>query len=55
MRTGAGTDHTVILVLKNDAKVKCYGYYSTKGGTKWYLVAIDKYAGFVSSKYIKRV
>lgn len=47
MRTGAGTGNTVILTLLEGAEVKCYGYYSTKDGVKWYLVAIDKYAGFV--------
>lgn len=54
MRTGAGTSNTVILTLLEGAEVKCYGYYSTKDGVKWYLVAVDDYAGFVSSKYLKR-
>lgn len=54
MRTGAGTGNTVILTLLEGAEVKCYGYYSTKDGVKWYLVAIDKYAGFVNSKWLKR-
>lgn len=54
MRTGAGTGNKVILTLLKGAEVKCYGYYSTKDGVKWYLVAVDKYAGFVSSKYLKR-
>lgn len=54
MRTGAGTGNTVILTLLEGAEVKCYGYYSTKDGVKWYLVAIDKYAGFVNSKWLKK-
>ena len=54
MRTGAGTGNTVILTLLEGAEVKCYGYYSTKDGVKWYLVAIDKYAGFVHSKWLKK-
>ena len=54
MRTGAGTGNTVILTLLEGAEVKCYGYYSTKDGIKWYLVAIDKYAGFVNSKWLKK-
>lgn len=51
----SGKENTIILTLKSGAEVKCYGYYSVSDGTKWYLVAIDSYAGFVSSKYLKRV
>ncbi len=54
LRTGAGTSKTCILTIPCGDKVNCYGYYTTSGGVKWYLVTYKTYTGFVSSKYLKK-
>ena len=53
LRCGAGTNKDIITTIKSGAKVRCYGYYTSINGVKWYLVVYDKYSGFVSSKYLK--
>ncbi len=55
MRTGAGTGKDIIDVLSNGEKVRCYGYYTTVSGTKWYYISFNGTVGFVSSEYLKRV
>lgn len=53
LRCGAGTNKTIITTIKCGEKVRCYGYYTSVSGIKWYLVTYNKYNGFVSSKYLK--
>jgi len=55
LRAGAGTSKAKVKVLSNGETVKCYGYYTTVGTTKWYLVAVDGVTGFCSSKYLKKL
>lgn len=69
IRTGAGVDKKLLGCLPVNTEVKCFGYFSYSGNTKWYLVeaVVNKineqynkefeyhYTGFVSSKYLKRV
>lgn len=53
MRTGAGTNKTVIKVLAQGAKVTWYGYYTLVSGVKWYLVVDSTgQTGFVSYQYL---
>lgn len=56
-RNGAGTAKKVLVTVPKNTAVKCYGYYNTVSGTKWYLVQFTLnnivYTGFCSSKYLK--
>lgn len=52
LRTGAGTNKTIIKVLKKGTRVTWYGFYTTVSGTRWYLVAVDGITGFCSSRYL---
>lgn len=54
LRTGAGTSKKSLCVIPKGDEVKCYGYYSTFNGTKWYFVAYKTFTGFASSKYLKK-
>lgn len=58
MRNGAGTKYKIMTTIKYNTKVKCYGYYSLSGLTKWYFVTFTTngvtYNGFVHSGYLER-
>ena len=54
LRAGAGTDEKLILTIPKNGKVTCYGYYTTEGGAKWYLVSYGTRTGFVHSGYLKK-
>ena len=54
MRVDAGTDKTPITSIPKGAKVQCYGYYNTSGGTKWLLVLYNGKTGFASGTYLKK-
>lgn len=54
LRTGAGKNKGAITTMSKGETVQCYGYYTTVGGTNWYLVSYEKYIGFCSSKYLQR-
>lgn len=53
LRAGAGTDKEKITVIPKGAKVRCYGYYTVNGSTRWLLVQHGKHIGFCSKKYLK--
>ena len=55
MRSGAGTNKTILKVLKNGEKVTCYGYYNQKLDTIWlYVMAKDGTTGYCSMQWLKR-
>lgn len=55
MRTGAGTDKGIILIIPKGHSVQCYGYYNKDGsGTKWLSVVYNGKTGYCSSNYLKR-
>lgn len=54
LRTGAGTNKTILAVMPNGAKVQCYGYYTSVSGTKWLYIVYNGITGFASSKYLKK-
>ena len=58
VRSGAGTNKTVLVTVPKGTKVKCYGYYTSVSGVKWYYVQFTYnnivYTGFCSSKYLKK-
>lgn len=46
---------TLISTLPCNTLCRCYGYYTRRADTDWYLVAANGITGYVSSKYLKRV
>lgn len=57
LRSGAGTNKTIIVTMPKGTKAICYGYYTEVNGTKWMLVDSmvggKKYTGFCSKNYLK--
>lgn len=56
IRSGAGTGRNkkILGVLPKGTKVRCYGYYTAVGSTKWLYVVANGITGFVSSAYLKK-
>ena len=54
LRSGAGTNKTIITAMPNGTKVQCYGYYTEVSGTKWLLVVYGNHTGYASVKYLKK-
>lgn len=54
LRLGAGTGKPIVTTMQRGSKVVCYKYYAKVNGQKWYLVEYGKYAGYCSSKYLRR-
>lgn len=58
LRAGAGLTKKIIVLIPQGNLVKCYGYYTSIAGVKWYLVQTTigdtMYTGFCHSKYLKR-
>jgi hypothetical protein len=54
MRSGAGVSKSIIDTIPKGKSVKCYGYYTTVSGVKWYLIKYNNATGFVSSKYLTK-
>lgn len=52
VRTGAGTDKTILTTLPQGTGVVWYGFYSVRDGVKWYVIIGNGYTGFVSSEYL---
>lgn len=50
LRTGAGPNRDIILVMPKGAQVKSYGYYTND----WYYVKYDGYTGFCEKAYLTR-
>lgn len=58
-RNDAGTNKKALVKIPKGSRVRCYGYYNTFSGAKWYLIAFDSkegvhYEGFTHSAYLKR-
>lgn len=58
-RNDAGTNKKALCLIPKGSSVRCYGYYNTFKGVKWYLIAFDSkdgthYEGFTHSSYLKR-
>lgn len=54
LRSGAGENKDVIAKMPKGAEVRCYGYYTSVGGVKWYYVTYNGKNGFASGKYLKK-
>lgn len=58
-RNDAGTNKKALVQIPKGSKVRCYGYYNTSSGAKWYLIVFDSkdgihYEGFTHSSYLRR-
>ena len=57
-RNDAGDKHKILCVIPKGTKVKCYGYYSMSGTSKWLYVQFTldgvQYTGFASARYLKK-
>lgn len=54
IRYGPSTDYGVIKAVSKNTKVNNYGYYSVRGGVKWYYIRCGATVGFVSSEYLAK-
>lgn len=52
---GLMSDDNVVKILSRGDKVRCWGYYTQKSGSKWMLVQQGSITGFVDSKYVVKV
>jgi peptidoglycan L-alanyl-D-glutamate endopeptidase CwlK len=53
LRSGAGTDKSVITTIPKGKAVTCFGYYAKVGSIRWLYVQYGKYTGYVCEKYVK--
>lgn len=55
-RKGPGIDNLIICTFPSGTEVKCYGYYTRVGNTKWLVVQGEKngktYTGYCSASYL---
>lgn len=58
VRSGAGTNKTILATIPKGTAVKCYGYFTLNSGTKWLYVQFTyngvQYTGFCSQKYLAK-
>ena len=54
LRAGAGTNKTVLTVLKKGERAQNYGYYTEVDGVKWLYVIGGGKKGFCSSEFLKK-
>lgn len=57
-RNDAGTNHKILCSIPLGTEVKCYGYYSMVGSSKWLYIQFTldgvQYTGFSSARYLKK-
>lgn len=53
LRTGAGSNKSIVNVIPKDSEVVCHGYYTNADSDVWLFIQYGKYTGFVSKKYLK--
>lgn len=57
-RDGAGVKHKILCSIPLGTEVKCYGYHSMNGSTKWLYVQFTldgvQYTGFAAARYLKK-
>lgn len=54
IRYGPSTDYGIIKAVSKGTKVNNYGYYSIRGGAKWYYIRVGATVGFVHSDYLTK-
>ena len=53
LRTGAGTNKSIVTIIPKGTSIICNGYYSKSNDQVWLFIQYGKYTGFVSKKYLK--
>lgn len=51
---GLLTENNVVKILYKNTSVQCWGYYTIKNNSKWYMVQYGNYTGYVDSRYVKK-
>lgn len=51
---GQITSDNIVCTVKVAEQVRCYGYYTTIGGVKWFYCAYAGKVGYISGKYLKK-
>ena len=54
LRAGAGTGKTLLVKMKPNETVQCWGYYTDVSGVDWLYIDYKGIVGFASSKYLKK-
>lgn len=54
IRRGPGAGYGIIKSIAAGTKVNNYGYYSIRGGARWYFIRVGATTGFVHSAYLKK-
>lgn len=54
LRAGAGTEKTLLVKMKPNETVQCWGYYTDVSGVYWLYIEYKGVVGFASSKYLKK-
>lgn len=54
LRAGAGKEKSILAVMGNGEKVRCYGYYNDCNGVKWLYVVYKNIVGYASSRCLKK-
>lgn len=52
---GLMSEDNVVKILSRGDKIRCWGYYTQKSGSKWLLVQQGSITGFVDSKFVVKV
>lgn len=55
IRLGPSTAHGIIKAVSKGTKVSNYGYYSIRGGVKWYYIRLGATVGFISSECLQKI
>lgn len=53
LRSGAGTNKSIITTIQKGTTVMCHGYYTKKGDSVWLSVQHGKYQGYVLKTYLR--
>lgn len=54
LRAGAGTGKTLLVKMKPNETVQCWGYYTDVSGVDWLYIEYKGVVGFASSEYLKK-
>lgn len=54
LRSGAGSNKTIITKMPKGTKVQCYGYYNTDAGEKWLYIQYKDYTGYAYAGLLKK-
>lgn len=53
LRSGPGTNYSILTEIKGNQQVKCYGYFTKKGNENWLYVTYKDLQGYCDESYLK--